>query len=184
MARTVAESVLRWTRDGELPLLVDASSCTHGLLGEVPGQLEEATRERFERVGIVDSIEWAHDSLLPALEVGRRAASVALHPPCSAVHLGLQGKLRALADALAEEVVLPAATTCCGTAGDRGLLHPELPASALRGVAEELDGQAFDACLCSNRTCELGLQQATGRAYGSFVLLLEQLTRPGGTPVA
>jgi len=27
---------------------------------------------------------------------------------------------------------------CCGMAGDRGLLHPELAASALRDVADEL----------------------------------------------
>jgi D-lactate dehydrogenase len=178
MASTVAESILRWTHDGQLPLIVDASSCSHGLLGDVATQLDEARRERFERVRILDSIEWVHDSLLPALPVRRRAASVALHPACSAVHLGLQEKLRAIADALAEDVTLPAATTCCGMAGDRGLLHPELPASALSAVAAELEGRAFDACLCSNRTCEIGLQQVTGRPYGSFVLLLEELTRP------
>jgi D-lactate dehydrogenase len=62
-------------------------------------------------------------------------------------------------------------------AGDRGLLHPELPASALRRAGEELAGRALDACVCSNRTCEIGLQQVTGRPYGSFVLLLEELTR-------
>jgi D-lactate dehydrogenase len=66
-------------------------------------------------------------------------------------------------------------------AGDRGLLHPELPAAALATVAEELDGRDFDACLCSNRTCEVGLAQVTGRPYGSFVLLLEALTREGGS---
>jgi D-lactate dehydrogenase len=64
-------------------------------------------------------------------------------------------------------------------AGDRGLLHPELPASALATAAAELDGSTFGACLCSNRTCEIGLQQVTGRPYGSFILLLEELTRPG-----
>ena len=62
-------------------------------------------------------------------------------------------------------------------AGDRGWLHPELPASALRDVARELDGCALDACVSSNRTCELALQQVTGRPYRSFVLLLEELTR-------
>jgi D-lactate dehydrogenase len=65
-------------------------------------------------------------------------------------------------------------------AGDRGLLHPELPAAALRPAAAELEGATFDACLCSNRTCEIGLQQVTGRPYVSFVLLLEELTRTGG----
>jgi D-lactate dehydrogenase len=178
MARTLAGALLRWTEEGRLPVVVDASSCSHGMLAEVGPELDERTRERFERVRIVDSIEWAHDRLLPALDVERRAASVALHPPCSALHLGLAEKLRAIADALAEEVVVPAATTCCGMAGDRGLLHPELPASALRGVSEELHGRELDACVCSNRTCEIGLQQVTGRPYGSFVLLLEELTRP------
>jgi D-lactate dehydrogenase len=178
MARTVAEAILGWTGEGELPLVVDASSCSHGLLGDVATELDEATRARFERVRIIDSIEWAHDSLLPGLQVRRRAASVALHPPCSAIHLGLQEKLRAIAGALAEDVTVPAATTCCGMAGDRGLLHPELPASALRGPAAELEGGAFEECLCSNRTCEIGLQQVTGRPYASFILLLEELTRP------
>ena len=184
MARRVAAAILRWTREGELALVVDASSCSQGLLGGVATQLEEATRARFERVRIIDSIEWVNDSLLPALSLSRRAASVALHPPCSAVHLGLQEKLRAIAHALAEDVTVPAGTTCCGMAGDRGLLHPELPASAMRAAAEELEGGAFEACLCSNRTCEIGLQQATGRPYASFVLLLEELTRPGADATA
>jgi D-lactate dehydrogenase len=179
MARTLADALLRWSGDGALPVVVDASSCSHGILGEVGAALDEQARERFERVRIIDSIEWVHDELLPALQLERRAASVAVHPPCSAVHLGLTEKLRAIAEATAEEVVIPAATTCCGMAGDRGLLHPELPASALRGVSEELAGRELDACVCSNRTCEIGLQQVTGRPYGSFVLLLEELTRGG-----
>jgi D-lactate dehydrogenase len=62
-------------------------------------------------------------------------------------------------------------------AGDRGWLHPELPRSALRDVAAELDGRPFDACVSSNRTCEIALHEATGRRYQSFVLTLELLTR-------
>jgi D-lactate dehydrogenase len=70
-------------------------------------------------------------------------------------------------------------------AGDRGLLHPELPASALAGSSRELAGCAPDACLCANRTCEIALQAAGGRTYESFVAPLERLTRatasvPGG----
>ncbi len=62
-------------------------------------------------------------------------------------------------------------------AGDRGWLHPELPQSALRDVADELGGAGFDACVSSNRTCELALRTVTGRPYASFVLTLEELTR-------
>jgi D-lactate dehydrogenase len=34
------------------------------------------------------------------------------------------------------------------------------------------------AYLSANRTCEMGLRQATGYPYESFVFLLEELTRP------
>jgi D-lactate dehydrogenase len=74
---------------------------------------------------------------------------------------------------LVEEIRMTAA----GTAGDRGWLHPELPASALRDVARELESQTFDACLSSNRTCEAALEGVTGRPYSSFVIALEQVTR-------
>jgi hypothetical protein len=32
--------------------------------------------------------------------------------------------------------------------------------------------------LSANRTCEMGLQQATGKPYESFIFTLEELTRP------
>ncbi|HEX3511933.1 MAG TPA: FAD-binding and (Fe-S)-binding domain-containing protein [Solirubrobacteraceae bacterium] len=179
MAARTARSILEWTDGGRLPLVVDATSCTLGLLREAPDALDEAISARFAEVRVLDSIEWVHDSLLPRLEVSERVHSIAVHPPCAAVALGLSEKLRAIAGALAEDAHVPASSSCCGTAGDRGLLHPELPAAALAGVAEELSGRAFNACVCSNRTCEIGLSEATGRPYESFVLLLEQLTRPG-----
>jgi D-lactate dehydrogenase len=167
MAAHVRDAINRWTGNGALPLVIDASSCALGLVQDVG----------LEGVEVLDSIAWAHDRLLPALEVKRRVASVAVHPNCSAGHMQLQVKLDALARELAEEVVVPVGTTCCGMAGDRGLLHPELPQSALRDVKASLADRQFDACVSSNRTCELALQQVTGRPYESFVFLLEELTR-------
>jgi D-lactate dehydrogenase len=63
-------------------------------------------------------------------------------------------------------------------AGDRGLLHPELPVSATSEEASELAASPHDAYICSNRTCEIALQQATGAAYESLLIPLERLTRP------
>ena len=60
-----------------------------------------------------------------------------------------------------------------------GATPAESYAGVLRGTASELESLRPSACLCSNRTCEIGLQQATGRPYGSFVLLLERLTAAG-----
>ena len=66
-------------------------------------------------------------------------------------------------------------------AGDRGLLHPELPAAALAETASELSGRELDACVSCNRTCELALEGVTGRPYESIVATLERLSRPGAS---
>jgi D-lactate dehydrogenase len=130
-------------------------------------------------VEVLDSVKWVHDELLGRLEPSRKLGSVAVHCNCSAEHMVLSGKLAAIAARLADEVVIPASGGCCGMAGDRGWLHPELPRSALRDAARELRGHTFDACLSSNRTCEVALHEVTGLPYRSFVLVLEELTRTG-----
>jgi D-lactate dehydrogenase len=158
MASRTAEAVERWSDGGALPVITDASSCAQAMR-------------------VLDSIEWVHDHLLPELSVTHKLRRVAAHPTCSATQLGLARKLRAIGSAIAEEVVVPAASSCCGMAGDRGWLHPELPASALRDVARELEECSFDAYLSSNRTCELALEQVTGRRYQSFIVALERATR-------
>jgi len=178
MAAKTASALWRWSDDATLPVVIDASSCAHGLREDVAAHLSDAERERFEQIEILDSIAWAHDHLLRWLLIGRKAPSVALHATCSAHHMGLTGKLEAIARELADDVLIPAGTTCCGMAGDRGLLHPELPASALRDVAAELAERHVDEHVCSNRTCEIALQQITGAPYASFIVLLERLTRP------
>ncbi len=167
MAQRVSTALARWSDGGRLPVVIDASSCAHGLITEV----------RADGVEILDSISWVHDHLLERLQVNRRLESVALHPTCATAHLGLSGKLKGIAGRIAEEVVVPAAGGCCGMAGDRGWRYPELPGSALRDTARELEGRTFDACLSSNRTCEAALAQVTGRPYASFVLALEDVTR-------
>ncbi|MEK6278333.1 MAG: FAD-binding and (Fe-S)-binding domain-containing protein [Actinomycetota bacterium] len=178
MANKTVEALWRWSGEGELPVVTDANSCTLGLREDARPFLSEENAERHGDLEILDAIAWAHDRLLPELPIQRRLGSVAIHPTCSARHLELVGKLRALAGAMADEVTTPVTATCCGFAGDRGLLHPELPESALREEAAELAGREFDAYLCSNRTCEIGLQGATGAAYASFVHTLDELTRP------
>jgi len=167
IAQRMREALTRWSGADQLPVVVDATSCTHGLLAEVsPTGVE-----------VLDSISWVHDRLLERLEPRRKLGSVVVHLTCSSRHLGLTGKLTEIARELADEVLVPAGTGCCGMAGDRGFLHPELPRSALRDVAAELEGRAFDACVSSNRTCEIALQEVTGLQYTSFVHVLEELTR-------
>jgi hypothetical protein len=97
--------------------------------------------------------------------------------PASADVATIGGVIANNAGRLAGDVLVPVGTTCCGTAGDRGLLHPELVASATRDEKAGLDETPAQAYLSANRTCEMGLRQATGHPYESFVFLLEELTR-------
>ncbi len=176
-ANETVERLWRWSGEAELPVVIDAASCSQAALEPGEGVLSEENAERLAALQILDSVAWAHDRLLPRLEVGRKVGSATVHPACATRHLGLVPRLRRLAAALAEEVYVAPSATCCGFAGDRGISHPELTAAATRPQAEELAGRSFDAHLCSNRTCEIGLTRATGEPYESFVFLLERLTR-------
>jgi len=178
-ANELVELLWHWSSEGALPVVIDAASCTAAALEPGEGVLEEANAERLAKLEILDSVEWAA-RLLPHLEIDAKVASATVHPTCSTRRMGLAGPLRAVAAALAEEVHVAPSATCCGFAGDRGLLHPELTESATRPQAEELSGRRFDARLSSNRTCEIGLERATGEPYESVLCLAERLSRPAG----
>jgi D-lactate dehydrogenase len=176
MAATTCDALWEWSRHGAAPVVIDAASCTNGLLDDVKNYLDDTRRARLEQITLLDSIAWC-DRLLPALMVSERIERAAVHPTCSTTHLGLTRTLERLAGRLAGDVLVPVGTTCCGTAGDRGLLHPELVVSATRDEKAGLDGTPVQRYLSANRTCEMGLRQATGYPYESFVFLLEELTR-------
>ncbi len=178
MAAKTAAAMWRWSEEGRLPVVIDASSCALGLIEDIAPRLSEQERERYEQIEVLDSIAWAHDQLLGRLTVKRRVRRATVHATCASSRLGLTEKLNAIAAELAEEVLIPASGSCCGMAGDRGMLHPELPASALRDLPAELAERHVEAHLCSNRTCEIGLQEVTGAPYASFLLALERATRP------
>ena len=178
MANRVVEAAWGWTGGGALPLVVDASSCTLGLAHEVVPYLTEDNRALHREMTFVDSLVWAADELLPRLTVFRRTGSAVLHPTCSMEHLGDVRHLRTVAEACAEEVVVPDDVGCCGFAGDRGLLHKELTDSATAKEAAEVRTRPYDAYLSANRTCEIGMDRATGHRYHSALVELERATRP------
>ncbi|MFI5853011.1 FAD-binding and (Fe-S)-binding domain-containing protein [Streptomyces parvulus] len=178
MANRVVEAAWAWTEGGRLPLVVDASSCTLGIADEVVPYLTEANRELHRHLTVVDSVVWAAEELLPALTVRRTARSAVLHPTCSMQHLGDVEQLREVAEAVADEVVVPDDAGCCAFAGDRGMLHKELTASATAKEATEVTSRAYDAHLSANRMCEIGMDRATGRTYHSVLIELDRATRP------
>jgi len=169
----------RWSGEGALPVVVDTSPCTYGLQTCRP-YLSGENQARFDRLTILDAVTFAHDTLLPRLPIRRRLGPVVLHPVCSIIKMELTPKLQAIAEACAGPVVIPRSAGCCGFAGDRGFLFPELTASATRREAAEIRDGVFAGHFSSSRTCEIGVTWATGSVYRSFLYLLEAASRPPG----
>ena len=171
------ENFFRWSSEGAIPVLVDTSPCTYGLKTARP-YLTPENQAKFDRLTILDTVEFASDHILPHLPIHRKVHSVALHPVCSAVKMGITAKLVKIAHACSDTVVVPENAGCCAFAGDRGFLFPELTASATSGEAEDLAGADLDGYYSSSRTCEIGMTRATGKVYRSFLHLLDHASRP------
>ncbi|WP_422116677.1 heterodisulfide reductase-related iron-sulfur binding cluster [Brachybacterium sp. UNK5269] len=167
MRQRVRRALLAASGDGALPVVVDAASCTEGVVGALEGT----------GIEVVDAVTWVRRHLLGHLPVRQRAGSVTVHPTCSTTRLGAGEDLVAIAAACAAEVVVPVAWGCCAYAGDRGMLHPELTASATAAEAAEVAAHRTDWYVSANRTCELGMQAATGQEYRHVLELLEAVTR-------
>jgi D-lactate dehydrogenase len=160
------------TDDGALTIICDASSCTEGLRQTIESDTSP------NRLTVMDAVEFAAARILPLLPEFAKLESLALHPTCSSTRMGINGALSNVADAVADRVDVPENWGCCGFAGDRGMLHPELTESATRVQAAEvvaLDATAHASC---NRTCELGMTRATEAPYRHVLEILNDLSRP------
>ncbi len=173
------EKFWEWSQQGRLPVVMDTSPCTYGVLSS-RAYLTDDNQAKFDKLKIIDSTAFAYDVLLPRLQVRRKVGSVALHPVCSVTKMNLLPQLEGVAKACADKVVVPRDAGCCGFAGDRGFTHPELTASATKHEAREVKTQSFDGYFASSRTCEVGMTRSTGQVYRSFLYLLEETTRPEG----
>ncbi len=157
------------TDNGRLPVVCDASSCTEGFRHMIETDPDL-------RVEVIDSVAFVAAHVLPVLGEYTKLGSLTIHPTCSSTQMGLNADLVKVSRAVAEQVNVPLDWGCCAFAGDRGMLHPELTASATRreaAEAAELDAEAHASC---NRTCELGLTRATGKPYRHVVELLAEVS--------
>jgi len=160
------------TKNGQLPIVCDASSCTEGLRHTIE------TDTSGTPMTVIDSVQFALEHILPQLPDHKKLESLALHPTCSSTLMGMNEDLRTVALSVAERVEVSPNVGCCAFAGDRGMLHPELTESATRAEAADVTAMDASAHASCNRTCELGMTRATGKPYRHVLELLEELTRP------
>ena len=158
---------------GRLPVVCDNSSCSEGLVGAVKSAA--SLDAKYFALNIVDAVDYAATAILPRVQVGEKLGSIVVHPTCSSTRAGSNANLVVLASACAQEAVVPDGWGCCGFAGDRGMLHPELTASATAAEAREISEIRADAHVSCNRTCEIGMTRATGEQYVHVLETLDSL---------
>jgi D-lactate dehydrogenase len=167
MSNSVTAALTKISNGQQVSIVTDAASCSHGLT-ELLAQ--------HPNLQVIDAVEFTEKQILPKLSI-RKVKSVAVHPTCSTTALGISGSLNNLAKAIADEVFTPENWGCCAYAGDRGMTFPELTASATSLQASEIKVRDDAYFISANRTCEIGMSKATGKAYRHVIELLEEVSR-------
>lgn len=161
----LAEASRKSDGSGHWPIVFDTSPCAYRMKKFLAGRLP-----------LHDSIEFVHDTLLPRLTIDPQAEPVAVHPVCSVRKMGSTDKLMAVARHCSSEVLAVDAVQCCGFAGERGFMRPELNEHALRHLKAALPERCSQG-YSSSRTCEIGLSEMADMPYQSILYLVERRSK-------
>ena len=118
--------LLKASENGKHPVLYDMSPCFYHSKDEFSKALK-----------IVDPIEFMLDYVMPHLDVKNKKETVAVFPVCSVKKIGKMNQLLALSQLCADNVAM-IDSNCCGFAGDRGFLIPELNEHGLKELKAQI----------------------------------------------
>jgi D-lactate dehydrogenase len=148
------------SENGKYPILCDMSPCTYTM------------KENFgKELRVYEPVEFSRKFLIPKLRVRKLNKSVAVFAVCTAKKMGVDNMLYDIARACARRVVI-VDENCCGFAGDKGFMLPELNENGLRNlrvqVADCKEGYA------TSRTCEIGLSNYGKITFKSILYLVDE----------
>ena len=160
------DALIKATKGGKLPVLCDTSPCLYRMRQVMNPVLH-----------LYEPVEFIHDFLMDKLTFTQLPRTVAIHNTCSSIKMELETKFGAVAQACAQKVIVPEQVGCCGFAGDRGFIYPELNESALKELRVAVS-QKCSAGYSNSRTCEIGLSLHSGLYYKSILYLVDECTKP------
>jgi D-lactate dehydrogenase len=167
-AEETLDALIEASENGRWPVFIDTSPCAQRLKSMAAG-----------RVKMLDIAEFLLDHVIPNVDIPARITTpVALHLTCSTRRMGLDATLTAVAQACAEQVVVPADIGCCAFAGDKGFVRPEMNAHALRSLKSTVKN--CSAGYSTSRTCEIGLSLHGGVTYRSVAVLVDSVAQTRG----
>lgn len=163
-SKALETALLKASENGKYHVLYDMSPCFYH------------SKEEFSKaLKIVDPIEFMLNYVMPKLTVKNKKETVAIFPVCSVKKIGKMEQLLALSQLCADQVTL-IDSNCCGFAGDRGFLIPELNEHGLRDLKSQIPTNCNEG-FSTSRTCEIGLEKMSGIDFKSIFYLIEEVTR-------
>ena len=142
------------SENGTLPILTETASC-------------------IENLPLRDVLDYLADLLLPTDLLQPLDETIMLHLTCSMKRQHLEAKIAELAKRCAKTVIIPADIHCCGFAGDKGFLIPELNQSALKTLKNQIPKECTQG-FSGSPSCEIGLTKHSGIPYQSLIYLIER----------
>lgn len=151
---------------GKYPVLCDQSPCLYRM------------REKINNMYLYEPVEFIEKFLVPRLDFHPTTQPVALHVTCTTRKMHLENEMIRLAQRCSKRVIIPEEVGCCGFAGDKGFVRPEVNAYALRKLKPQLETAGVKTGYSNSRTCEIGLMTNGGIPYMSLVYLVDSCTTP------
>lgn len=164
------ENCYQWTEKGKIPIVMDTSPCTY-TVKTCRDDLTQENQIKFDSLKIFDIVEFL-EVIIQKLNITQLNDRIVLHPVCSVTKMNLDQSLKKVAEKCTESVEIPDSVGCCGFAGDRGMLFPELTQSATFFESSEVKSKDYDGYYSTSRTCEVGMSRGTGKIYSSIVYLV------------
>jgi D-lactate dehydrogenase len=172
-ANETVNKLWRSSQRGLYLVVIDVTSCAFTLQKMRP-VLTEENKIKFDSLRILDSVDFLHDMVIPVARIKSKKKEVVLHPVCSLQKMKIEEKFASVARHFSEAVAFPRHAGCCGMAGDRGFLFPELTRSATSHEASEVKRKKYDGYYSSTRTCEIAMSDAIMENYESILYLVDE----------
>lgn len=172
-ANDIVQRLWKTSSEGKLPVVTDVSSCAY-TLHHIRPVLTQENKNKFDRLTIMDSVDFLYEMVLPSCEAIKKTGGIMLHPVCSLQKMKTENKFIKVAKFFAEEVTVPKHAGCCGMAGDRGFFFPELTESATLPEALEVNAKKYAGYYSSTKTCEMAMSAAVKQNYESILYLADE----------
>lgn len=157
------------SEQGRWPVLMDTSPCA------------KLSQDTFTHpLTVYEPVTFILEQAQERLQLTPVQETIMLHITCSSQRMGLADKMLQLAQRCASKVVVPEHISCCGFAGDKGFTLPELNASALATLKQQVPNGCTRG-ISNSRTCELGLSHHSGINYESILYLVDEAAESRNT---